>query len=221
MKFINITNILKFLMILILPFVIFLTLLHTLGFDESYLNEKIPQYASQYNSRVLILHESVLNFIQGKSNELPDDFTEREKQHLLDVKKLAQISIIVLYGLIFLFAVLLVLSLSVLKVNNLIMNFIGKVLLFGGLLTLILGFALLLLISSNFSVTFEWFHRLFFEKGSYVFEPSKEIIVTIYPETLFMDIGIRISKWFFILSILIIVLGAILIFKSKSKKNKN
>ncbi len=215
MKFLTIS---RFLLILILPFTLFLLVLHFVGFNSSFYSQKF----SEYNVKnISSLHEKVISFITGKINELPDEFNEKEKQHLFDVRNAATISTIVLYILVFLFISLLIASILTLKVNNLITNFIGKILVFGGVLAIALAAILFFFINSDFSSTFESFHKLFFEKGTYVFDPAKEIIVRLYPEQLFMDLGIKISKWVILASFILILLGAFLIFKPKSKKNKN
>lgn len=215
-------TILKLLMILILPFLLFLIVFNFYGFNNIFYQQKFSEYKVQQDvPEALSLHEKVINFITGEKEELPAEFNEREKQHLFDVRKAVRISTILLYIVIILFVLLLVVSAFILKVNNYITNFVGKVLVFGGFLTVMLAVALFFLINSDFSKTFESFHNLLFEKGTYTFDPAKEMIVKLYPEQLFMDLGLRISKNILIASIIVILLGALLIFNSKSKKNKS
>ena len=95
------------------------------------------------------------------------------------------------------------------------MNFFGDVLLYGGLLTIISSAILFLLMIFDFAAAFESFHVLFFEKGSYVFDPSKEMLVRIYPEDLFMDLGLRIMKFVLLISPIITFTGKFLITKTK------
>ena len=161
-----------------------------------------------------------MDFISGKSNGLPDDFNQMEKEHLLDVRNLIKFSKIALYVFIGFFVLLLIMSGFILKINNYIINFVGKVLVFGGFVTIILALSLFLLINSDFQAAFESFHRLFFEKGTYIFDPAKDIIVNLYPEELFMDLGIKISANVLTISAIAIILGALLVFKSKKNKNK-
>jgi len=208
----------KFLLVLILPFVLFLLVLNFIGFSSIFYKEKF----SEYNvGNISSLHEKVISFVTGKTEELPSEFNEREKRHLADVRNAKAISTMVLYILVFLFIILLIASVFTLKVNNLITNFIGKTLVFGGVLTIALAAALFFLINFDFSSAFESFHSIFFENGTYSFNPAKELIVNLYPEQLFMDLGIKISEWVILLSALIVITGVFLIFKSKSKKNKN
>ena len=211
----------KFLMIISLPFLILLLALNFFAFGNSFYAKEFSEYKVYDNvPQALSLHGKVMDFISGKSDEIPVNFNEREKQHLLDVRNVIRISTIVLYIFIVLFILLLVVSSFILKANNYIINFVGKVLLFGGVLTVVLTAILFFFISSDFSAAFESFHQLFLERGTYLFDPAKEIIVKLYPEQLFMDLGARISKTVILTSTIIILVGIFLIFKSKSKKNK-
>ena len=152
---------------------------------------------------------------------MPNEFNEREKEHLLDVRNIVSVSKLSLYVLFLLFTLLLLMSAFMLKINNYIANFIGRVLVFGGFLTIALASILFFFINFDFASAFEAFHSLFFDKGTYAFDPAKELIVNLYPEQLFMDLGLKISKWAVLASVIVILAGAFLIFKSKSKKNKN
>jgi integral membrane protein (TIGR01906 family) len=188
----------------------------------NFYKEKFSEYKVQNNvPEAAPINEKVINFIRGKSENIPNEFNEREKQHLLDVRQIIGISTIALYVFIIVFIVLLVISALILKANNYIMNFVGKVLVFGGFLTIILAAILFLFISSDFSAAFGSFHALLFEKGTYVFDPAKEMIVRLYPEQIFMDLGVDISKGIIISSAVIILAGLFLLFRSKNKKNKN
>src|SRR3989338_1164761 len=215
-------SIAKFLMILILPFLLFLLVLNFMSFDSSFYQKKFSEYNVQQNvPNAFSLHEKVMNLVGGKSNELPNEFNERERLHLLDVRNAVRISTLLLYALIALFILLIIASAFILKANNYITNFVSKVLFFGGVLTVALALVLFFLISSDFSSAFESFHMLLFEQGTYLFDPAKEMIVNLYPEQLFMDLGLRISKSVMLASAAIILIGAAMILKSKSKKNKN
>ena len=219
MRFITV---LKFLLVLILPLLILLMSMNLVSFDKSFYDKKFSEYKVREDvPDAMSLHEKVMNFIKGNNNTLPNELTQREKEHLLDIRNLVRISTIALYIFIILFVLLLISSALILKVNNRIINFIGKVLIFGGFLTIAIAASLFLFIISDFSTSFESFHKLFFEKGTYLFDPAKEIIVNIYPEQLFMDLGIRISAGVLITAAVIILFGLLLLLKSKKKKNKN
>ena len=209
----------KILLISIFPLLLFLLVLNFASFDESFYNEKFSEYGISSNVEgASQLHKNVIDFMKGSTDSLPNEFNQREKEHLADVKQVFSAANIVLYALIALFALLLLLSVMTLKINNYITSFIGKVMVFGGMLTLLLALIVLFLINSNFSFTFDSFHRLLFEKGTYLFDPANEVIVNLYPEQIFMDLGIRISKGVFITAVVAIIIGIFLIFRSKKKK---
>lgn len=216
MRFLTIST---FLLVFILPFILFLLVTSFAGFDDLFYRDKFLEYKVQEDvPQASSLHEKVINFIKAKSNDLPNEFNEREKQHLFDVRNVARVSTIALYVFLILFVLLLIISSFILKVNNKIINFVGKILIFGGLLTVAISLALFLFINYNFSSTFESFHTLFFKPGTYTFDPAKEMLTRIYPEQLFMDLGARISKWIITASAIIILVGALLLFKSKKQK---
>ncbi len=212
----------KFLMIIIAPSLVFLLIADFVSFDSLFYRKEFLKYNVYKDAPDAdFLHGKVIKFIDGKSSDLPNAFNLRERQHLEDVRKLIRASKILLGILVILFLLLAVLSALKLRAKRRIINFFGKVLAFGGILAMAVAVVLLLSVSLNFSSDFESFHLMFFEKGTYLFDPANEIIVRLYPGQLFMDIGIRILSWFFIVSAAVSSLGAFLIFKTKSKKNKN
>lgn len=207
------------LLILTLPVLIFLSVMKYASLDDNFYREKFLEYnVNQGVKQANSLHQKILDFVSGKSESVPSELNEREKQHLWDVRKVMNITTIVLYSFIALFALLLISSAFILRVNNYIINFIGKVMIFGGLLTIFIAAVLLFLITSDFSSTFESFHQLLFNRGSYIFDPATDVIVRLYPEQLFQDLGSRISKGMIISSVIFIALGCFLLFKSKPKK---
>lgn len=213
MKSLTISNAL---LILALPALLLLLVLNFVAFDESFYRQKFLEYNVDKNLSES-LHPKVMDFIAGKSGKLPDDFNEREKGHLEDVRNVVRISRILLYSLIILLVLFLAVSFLNLKQKNLIINFIGKILVFGGFLTIVIAAALFLLINYDFSSAFESFHRMFFQPGTYMFDPANEKLVQIYPEQLFMDLGIKISKWAVFASVIVVALGLVLLFRSKRK----
>lgn len=218
MKFLTIS---KIVLSIVLPIALFLLVLDFAVFDESFYKKEFSDYEVQKNvPNAVLLHESVINFINGKNINLPSEFNNREKQHLLDVRKTANIFKIALYTGIILFLSLSFFPLKILKPKRNKMKFIGDVFLLGGSLAILLAGILFFLLNSNFAGTFESFHRLFFEAGTYVFDPSKEIIVRIYPEQLFMDLGIRISELFVLASLILVFFGILLKYMPKNKKVK-
>lgn len=209
----------KFLLVLIIPLLLFLLALNITGFDDFFYKEKFSEYGVQENvPNADLLHQEVMDFIKGDSDDLPSDFNEREKHHLWDVRKLVGFATILMYILVALFIGLLFLSAFTLKINTYVNRFVGKVLLFGGLLTLGLALLILIFIATDFDDSFESFHKIFFASGTYSFDAGRELIVSLYPEELFIDLGIRISKWVIVAAVLVVFAGLFFIFKSKRNR---
>jgi integral membrane protein (TIGR01906 family) len=210
----------KAVLVLIIPFLIFLGAANLIAFDKQYYARKMPEYWTGIPD-ANFLNEKTIDFIAGKSDDLPDAYNGRERQHLQDVRNAVKISRAMLYAFALLSISLVLASKFILKSGSHMANFTGKALAYGGILTAMLAGLLLVLISLDFASAFESFHKLFFRQGTYTFDPAKELIVNLYPEQIFMDIGLKILKWALLLSAFLATLGVFLIFKSKSKKNKN
>lgn len=207
------------LLTLILPLLIFLPVLEYAAFDKGFYQEKFSQYGvGQKVPGANSIHLKIMDFVGGKSNSPPEELNEREKLHLEDVRKLKSVATIALYFLITFFALLLLSSAFILKINSYMLRFVGKIMVFGGFLTIIFAVVLLLLINSDFSSAFESFHQLFFQEGTYTFDPATDLLVRLYPEELFQDLGSRISKGVMMSSLILIGFGSLLLLKSKHRK---
>lgn len=208
-------------LIIIFPILIFLIAADFSVFDLEFYKKEFSAYGAQQEiPDAISMHHKVADFLKGKTNALPKELNQREKRHLQDVRRLVQTFNIALYSTSALFLSVFFASWRVLKPKNHISGFAGKVFLFGGSFTIFLAGALLLLINSSFESTFESFHGLLFEKGTYLFDPGSEIIVRLYPEPLFMDLGIRISEIALFSSLIGIFIGIFLMSTSKNKKIK-
>ena len=211
MKFLTIS---KTLLISIMPFLLFLIVLNFVGFDKKFYHEKFLEYGVQKDlPNAVLLHETVINFIKGKDLKLPDELNEREKQHLWDVRSILAISKVTLYALLSLFILLFIASAFILKTNNNLSDFAGAVLFFGGLLTIASAVILIFFINFNFSTFFESFHKILFKSGTYTFDPSADIIIKIYPEQLFIELGARIFKVLILVSLIIALTGVFSTYK--------
>ena len=210
----------EILIIITVPVLLFLCAFNYYAFNPGFYKEKFSQYkvyddfpaADSINSKVI-------GFITGKDDVLPEIFNQRERQHLSDVRKAIGVSRTVFYSSIAAFALLLFVVGLILKDKVQIIELFGRIMLFGGLLTLALSGLLLFAIASDFSGSFESFHQLLFKSGTYSFDPSTEIIVRLYPEQLFMDIGSSISKAVIFSSSALVILGGLALFKNKKNKN--
>ena len=205
----------KIFLIILLPLIIVLLALKLTIFDDRFYEQKFLEYGVKERiNNTSSIHGEVIKFISGESNYLPKNFNEREKSHLSDVRKIIHHFTILLYSLMLLFVILLIVSIRItLKFNNSMGCFVGKIMFFGGTLTIVISLILLLVINSDFSSFFSLFHKSLFEEGTYLFDPSKEIIVNLYPQQLFLDIGIIASRNIFIVSLITALVGAFTLFR--------
>lgn len=215
----NLLKFSRFLLILILPILIFLISVDFVAFNDSFYAKKFDEYGVKSQiPEAEALHSKVMDFITGKSNTLPSIFNEREKQHLADVRMLVRNLNIAVYLVMVLFVMLLVMFGLLLMEEAYVTGFMGKILVLGGSLSLIISFVFLLLAMFSFAPAFDSFHRIFFAQGTYTFNPENELIVKLYPEELFRDLGIKIMKTVVLLSSAVIILGSILVLHSKKAK---
>ena len=209
----------RFLLILILPVLIFLVSVNLAAFDNSFYSKKFREYGiTNKIPDAEALNAKVMGFITGESNAISKVFNERERQHLADVRNLARNSNIAIYILVVLFVLLLVLFGLLLREESHIAGLIGKTLVYGGVFAIAAAIVLLLLALFNFNYAFDSFHKIFFQQGTYSFNPENELIVRLYPEQIFRDLGIKIIKTIFLISSIAIILGFILLSAFKKQK---
>ncbi len=124
---------------------------------------------------------TVINYVQGKG-EL-GDFTARESEHLSDVRRVMQ-KVDVLLGL-------LAVTIAVLGVYLSKKKELGKGLLWGGGIGVLLLFFFVVLSILDFNGLFNAFHHLFFAPGSWIFS-SEDKLIQLFPLEFFVNITKRI-----------------------------
>jgi integral membrane protein (TIGR01906 family) len=164
-------------------------------FDQSHyspLFEKFGVYGTVRNADELNIH--VLDYLAGNEGTLPEAFNEREKGHMEDVKDV--------FG--FLKRVLVAFPLLVVaaafKWGKTKKIMVAKSIMAGSLISLILFALLLPFIAFAFSSSFNAFHGIFFEEGSYLFDPATDVLVQLYPEELFFAFAQKIALFAVLLS---------------------
>lgn len=115
--------------------------------------------------------------------ELENQFTQREREHLADVKNVMK-GVDILFGIL---AVIIVIG-AVYLYNN---NMLGKGLFLGGITGAVATSIVILINVLNFNGLFNQFHLLFFEPGSWVFSVEDRII-QLFPLSFFTEMTKRI-----------------------------
>jgi len=222
----TIINILIILLVLDLPFVLYSFNFNKTVFDENFYKKEFTKhnvYSRLNNYDIEKINNNVLSYLKNKNIDLADDdfFNERERTHLKDVKDLIQFILFVFYFSIILFFVLLSL-IVVLNKRNLkkILKNIGIVFLFSGILTFVDAFVFWLMVRLNFDFAFGLMHKIFFKAETYVFDPSFEGIVVLYPQQFFYDITVKVVLNTLFFSLVLVLVGFFIIFYKKIKINK-
>lgn len=128
-----------------------------------------------------IMHAETMAYLHGEDADL-SFYTRAEQEHLRDVRRLLNIAriLIALTGGVILW------TLWRLHQRSGAKRVQGRKVLAGLLtragVTLIVLLFLLGLSALNFSVFWEWFHRLLFPQGNYTF-PASSVLITLYPES--------------------------------------
>ena len=122
------------------------------------------------------INSQVVDFLRGKG-DLPDVFEPKEKEHMEDVKELMD-SFFWMASVLFIAEIILLMH--ILRKGSL-----RSALRYSSVSTW--GLSILLVFGAFFfDPMFRLFHKLFFEPGSWIFEPT-DIIVNIYPKDYFIQ----------------------------------
>lgn len=147
--------------------------------------------------------ENILEYFKGEKQEI-QGYTEKEQSHMKDVKCLIKKGFIVYSILI----IVLIASLVILDTKQ-----TAKALIIGSLITLGLIIILALL---NFSFTFEYFHKIFFEAGTWQF--NEGIMTKMYTSEFFQETAKRIAINTFWQSFALLLISLGIRFINKTKK---
>ena len=212
-------KVISVLMVISVPIILYGFNFNSIAFDRGLYKEEFSKHNAYDNLKyynVEKINDEVLNYLtNGKNNNIirNDFFNEREKQHLLDVKRLVQgvLSIYHFSITVFLLSIIILFLLMNFNFSGISRKLL-IILTFGSLLTF-LGAGLAYLPSSlNFDFAFDTFHKTFFSPGTYLFNPEFEGIVVLYPKNLFLDLLFRIIFSIFFSSGMLFFISATLFF---------
>ena len=160
-------------------------------------------YSGNYSEKTA----EVMSYVLGKE-PLPDEFSADEKSHLEDVKELISSSIRLFYAII---AILLCILVLLAESGSFSKNLKHSIL-FAAIFVISIA-AASLFISQNFTFFFSQFHSLFFTEGSWLF-PANSALITIFPESFFLNFfsKIIISSFLQADAILLLILMSTKIF---------
>lgn len=217
-----------FVMMLIL--LLLFTDVQQIAYDRDYYNQQyekyqIPQSIGISKPDLMIATDNLLDYLDEKRENLnfqmtikgmkQEFFSERDKLHMIDVKKLFVQgklirNIALVYSVVFAVSFFFIAK-SKRKVFSklLIYTFVG-----GLIPILILG----ILMSIDFYKYFTIFHEIFFNNDLWQLEPAKDRLINMFPEAFFSDIAFKIVFYYIGELVLLLVLG---IFGLRYKNKKN
>lgn len=203
-------NFLKFATYLTWPLLVWLTVISFL-YTPSTVEKWHFRQSHPLSQKEKVLNKKVFNYLQ-KGQNLPDEFSQKEKNHLKDVsflfKLVLQIKVITLFLLLLVFLILasqkkLLLFWQAVKLSSFIFALIQ------------LAFVLLAWLS--FASFFNFFHRLFFIPDSWLF-PSTSILIKLYPFDFWAQMALLC---FGLTSLLLVAVSFSLLRALSSRKLKN
>jgi len=181
---------------------LFILMHHPSFFQEEF--KKYNVHESLQGSSVRTIHASVLLYMN--SNDVSaisssDFFNQRELSHLTDVKKIIQ-AFFLLLKISLIVLIITIASMLYLFNSRMVRKMLSYGLRNGAACTLIPALIVSLSIFFDFEAAFELMHRIFFDQGTYTFDPTIEKIVVLYPLGLFSDAMLFILLCLFLTSML-------------------
>ena len=197
----------KTLLIISLILLLLITPLLYFSYHEEHYDSQAKQnevYSKLGEQTAKEQNRNTINFLLGKE-ELKGNYTEAEKEHMLDVKNIyTTINIISLICLL-----IIVLSIIYFTKNKEEKQIILS-LKFSSITILIIGILLIILTLFNFQNTFTAFHNIFFPQGNWLF-PYNSLLIILYPNKFF----INTANYSFCVSTIISLIILAIIFLSK------
>ncbi|MBS3132023.1 DUF1461 domain-containing protein [Candidatus Woesearchaeota archaeon] len=213
-----------FLAIILLQSMLYIYSARSVAFDKSFYPKEFGKhgvYAQLQGYDADAINAKVLGYLHSGDNGnmiAEDFFNPREKEHLLDVKKAfhyANTAFFYLAALVFIALLLL----FFIEKKEFVKN-TGKIFLGAGIINLALMAFAFAFVYFAFAQSFSTFHEMFFEAGTYIFDPGAEKIVLLYPEELFYDAAIIIVMKSMAASIVSIISGYIMLRHSKVREEQ-
>lgn len=220
-------QILKILLIVSLNIVILFSLLQYYSFDVDFYMKEYRKYnitnVTKMNyedlervTNKLISYlkneEKNLNIKANIDGKIEEVFGEREKKHMVDVKKLFNIGYKIRnIAIILIFIVILIIIKTIRNSKRaLLISF-----LYTGIIPIILSTMLFILVKIDFHKYFTHFHKIFFTNDLWLLNPKTDVLIQMLPLGFFIDITITVLTWYIVISLVMVVASAISLRKIK------
>jgi len=213
----NYNNLLSISLIVLLCLFFFLGAFKTIVHEPSFYAaeyEKLGVYERYGKEFVDSTTDNLFSYIR-EGTPLTGFFSDRDKEHMIDVKELINKTFVVYWVVVVLIAILFLIAYKADKKE--FMNFISKTFIKAGFAMLALVLIAFLL-SSQFSSIFIGFHKIFFDNDLWLLDPAKDNLINLYPEQFFFDFTGNMVIGAVASAVMLAVLGAVVQFWLKKKK---
>ena len=150
-----------------------------------------------------------LEIIITQNNNNYNLFKDREIDHMVDVKSIIQSTLLfekVGGILLIIFLIMLFYNQKLKTIEENIRKIILKSFFLWGAFLSIIIFGMMV----NFNYTFILFHKLLFRNDLWILNPRTDFLLMMFPQRFFLEIAIGILLLFFLINILILILGKII-----------
>ncbi len=200
-----------------LPIVILFLVTWLVSFNQSFYIKEYVKYNVGENvnlnkNELVLVTNKVLNYLGGISNNLDfkikstdkrDFFSDRDKQHMIDVRNIFD----TLRNAGMLAVIILSICIVVMIRRHYLRLEMQKFLRLGA----IIGILPFIIIGVAMMINFEWcfitFHKLLFTNDLWLLDPAVDNLVNIFPEQFFTDMAWRICTAYIVAQLALILLS--------------
>lgn len=214
------------LFVVLTPIVLLLTDVQMVAFNRDYYRAeytkyRIPEYIGMKMNNLMDSTEKLLSYLDNKRNDLDfkgsfikgeeEFFSQRDKQHMVDVKGLfVKGRFIRNFSAIYI-AIFLLLLFWKKPVKRQLRKLAAC-----GIAAAVAGIApvliIVVLMSIDFYKYFTVFHKIFFTNDLWLLDPSNDRLINIFPQDFFTDMAFSIS-YLYIAEMAAILVGSLLILR--------
>ncbi|TCO75178.1 TIGR01906 family membrane protein [Marinisporobacter balticus] len=201
--------------VILLPITILLSILQVYALNPNFYLKEFNKYHVSEDTKIELADlnkivvkmvdylkddEKNLNIQVKIKGNLSEVFGKREKEHMVDVKKLFQQGYILRNGGVLLIGIsfFLIMKISKNRTKDVYKSLLGANI----LSVMAIGF-LFILMQIDFYKYFTYFHKIFFQNDLWLLNPKTDILIQMLPLGFFIDIAMGVVGWFFCVMVII------------------
>jgi len=206
----NITTLELVIGVVLLVAVIFLSGFARLIYDMEFYRNEFERNDVRVSNRIELTQE-LFNYFQDKGDI--DNFNDKERLHLIDVKNLIKRGFTILYSLLIATAVYFVYiyrkGRTKENLDKLFLRTAGAIIIFSILSFVLVGF---------FQKGFIWFHLLFFDNDLWMLNPATDMLIVLFPQEFFFHFVV--AAYVFALRIALLMIVIVMITRALGSRLK-